>query len=150
MTYPTPYLTVYRQASAETGVPLPLLFGITRTESYFDPRAKSIADARGLMQLLVKTATLEGLGQGEDLFEPRTNITLGARHLARLLKQFGGTAPYSIAAYNGGADAVNRWRTRFPKLELDAWIEMIGYSETRNYVRRVSVAMGNYEALLKQ
>lgn len=148
--FPTPYIDQYRSASQATGVPTPLLLAITRTESYFDPNARSTKDARGLMQLLVETAREEGLGKSESLFEPVTNIKMGSRHLARLLGIYGGAEQLAVAAYNGGRTSVARWRDRNPQLELTAWTETISYPETRNYVRRVFVARTIYEQLLGQ
>ena len=146
--FPTPYLEQYRSASQASGVPVQLLLAISRTESYFDPMARSSKDARGLMQLLVETAREEGLGGSESLFEPTTNIKLGSRHLARLLGIYAGAEQLAVAAYNGGRTAVARWRDRNPGLDLPAWTETISYPETRNYVRRVFVARTVYEQLL--
>ena len=146
--FPTPYLDQYRSASQATGVPTPLLLAISRTESYFDPNARSNKEAQGLMQLLVDTAREEGLGRSESLFEPTVNIKMGSRHLARLLGLYGGAEQLAVAAYNGGRTSVARWRDRNPQLELTAWTETISYPETRNYVRRVFVARTIYEQLL--
>ncbi len=146
--FPTPYLDQYRSASEATGVPTPLLLAISRTESYFDPNARSNKDARGLMQLLVDTAREEGLGKSESLFEPTVNIRMGSRHLARLLGLYGGAEQLAVGAYNGGRTSVARWRDRNPQLDLTAWTETISYPETRNYVRRVFVARTIYEQLL--
>lgn len=149
LAYPLNHLANFRAASEETGVPVTLLLAISRTESYFDPRARSPKDARGLMQLLPSTAREEGLKPGQDLYEPAVNITLGARHLARLRRLLNGEDQLAIAAYNAGRPAVYRWRERHPELDLTAWTEMIAYQETRNYVKKVLLAKSVYDKRLK-
>lgn len=114
-----------------------------RAESIFDPRARSSADARGLMQVLPSTgATLaRGLGvalpSAETLYDADTNITLGTAYLRQLMNRFNGKPYQVIAGYNAGPGAANRWLTQRPNLEPDFWVETIGYKETREYVARV-------------
>jgi soluble lytic murein transglycosylase len=120
---------------------------IMRQESMFDPEARSPADARGLMQLLPSTATrlaeeirLEPAGE-IDLTQPRLNIHLGTAYLRALVDRFDGEVLKAVAAYNGGAAAVERWQRQFEGLDVDEFVESITYRETRDYVKRVA---GNY------
>jgi soluble lytic murein transglycosylase len=113
-----------------------------RAESVFDPKARSPANARGLMQLLPGTgadvARWQGLpwGGAESLYDPETNIVLGTAYLRRLLDKYG--TPYqTIAAYNAGPAPVARWTSQRPSMDPDFWIETISYKETREYVARV-------------
>ncbi|MCC7097126.1 MAG: lytic transglycosylase domain-containing protein [Thermomonas sp.] len=114
-----------------------------RAESIFDPRARSSADARGLMQVLPSTgATLARrlgvpLANADALYDADTNITLGTAYLRQLLGRFNGKPYLVIAGYNAGPGAANRWLTQRPTLDPDFWIETIGYKETREYVARV-------------
>ncbi|MCO5055770.1 lytic transglycosylase domain-containing protein [Thermomonas sp.] len=114
-----------------------------RAESIFDPRARSPADARGLMQVLPSTgATLArrlgvALPSAEALYDADTSITLGTAYLRQLMDRFNGKPYLVIAGYNAGPGAANRWLTQRPNLEPDFWIETIGYKETREYVARV-------------
>lgn len=115
----------------------------TRAESSFMPRARSHADARGLMQLLPSTAqrTARKLGLGWDgpasLYAPETNLVLGIAHLRHELDAHGGVAYKAIAAYNAGPAPVARWERDRPNFEPDFWIETMTYRETRDYVARV-------------
>ena len=114
-----------------------------RAESLFDIKARSPANAMGLMQILPGTgaevARKAGLpwGGAQSLYEPDTNIALGTAYLRQLLDRYGGK-PYEImAAYNAGPAPLNRWRTQRPGMDADFWIETISYKETREYVARV-------------
>ncbi len=114
-----------------------------RAESIFDPRARSSADARGLMQVLPSTgATLArstgvSLPSAETLYDADTNIALGTAYLRQLMNRFNGKPYQVIAGYNAGPGAANRWLTQRPNFDPDFWIETIGYKETRDYVARV-------------
>ena len=120
-----------------------LLLSLIRQESLFDPEALSRANARGLMQLLPKTAkeTAQALGWAEftvsSLFTPEYNIALGVAHLSKLARKFEGSVVRMLAAYNAGARAVAKWDQRFPGAEDDEFVDSISYRETRNYVRKV-------------
>jgi soluble lytic murein transglycosylase len=72
-----------------------------------------------------------------SLFDPDTNIRLGAAHFATLAVKYGGNMARSIAAYNAGAVAVDKWMGRFGEVEDDEFVERIPYSETRGYVKKV-------------
>ena len=142
--FPKPYLEMFENASKQTSVPMDLLLAISRTESHFDPQARSVKDAQGLMQLLPSTAKAEGMSDDQDLFDPQLNIELGSKHFSGLLKQYD-SKEYAIAAYNAGATAVERWRSRYPDLSAEEWVEMIAYPETKKYVKKVLTASQQYK-----
>lgn len=128
--------------------------GVVRCESSFDAGAVSPAGALGLMQLMPTTARdlwQERRGQQpfrtEMLFDVDTNVRLGARYLARMLRAFGTRAEYALAAYNAGPGAVTRWRQARGDLPVDIFVEEIPYAETRAYVRRVVAARQTWEFL---
>jgi soluble lytic murein transglycosylase len=113
-----------------------------RAESTFNPRARSPANARGLMQVLPSTgaavARRLGLpwGGAESLYDPATNITLGTAYLREKEAMYG--KPYvAIAAYNAGPTPTSRWLSQRGHMDPDIWIETISYRETREYVARV-------------
>ena len=114
-----------------------------RAESIFDPRARSNADARGLMQLIPETgqriARRNGIAyvDGNSLYDGATNIAIGSAYLRDGLDKAGGSLPVVIAGYNAGPNAAARWKSQRPLLDIDAWIEAIPYKETREYVPRV-------------
>lgn len=144
LSFPQPFAEFFEDAAETYDIPVSLLYAVARTESHFDANANSIKNAQGLLQLLPSTAEAEGLGEGEDLYSPEVNIRLGAKHLAGLLKQYNGQSIYAIAAYNAGSTAVARWRERFPEIDSTSWIELIGYPETKNYVKKVLASQSIY------
>ncbi len=143
--YPSPYADEVRAAEAAESLPSGLLWAVMRQESGFDPDAVSSARAVGLMQIMPDTARpiADELALPHDdarLTSPPYAIRVGARVLRKLLDQFHGNVPLAVAAYNGGADSVDRWASRAPGMQLDTFVERIPYKETREYVARV---MGN-------
>jgi len=113
-----------------------------RAESVFNPKARSPANARGLMQVLPETgaavARRLGLAWGgaESLYDSDTNITLGTAYLREKEAMYG--KPYvAIAAYNAGPTPTSRWLSQRPAMDPDLWIETISYKETREYVARI-------------
>lgn len=129
--------------SAEPG----LVLALSRQESEFNPRAYSSAGARGLMQLMPRTAQEEARKVGVPFKltwltdDPDYNMRLGRNHLDGLVDRFDGSYLLAAAAYNAGASRVQQWIAEFgdPRRDVDAveWVENIPFSETRNYVQRV-------------
>jgi soluble lytic murein transglycosylase-like protein len=98
----TAYGRAFRAAARETGFPVALLVAVAWEESRMNPRARSGAGARGLLQLMPQTA--RELGASPD--DPRASIRAGARYLSQMLKRFGGNLELALAAYNAGPTAV--------------------------------------------
>ncbi len=148
--YPINHLEIFEHEADRTGIDKHLLMAITRTESTFDPLAKSWVGAMGLMQLMPATAELEGFtgfknDTPETIFSPAENIRLGANHLKRLTDKYGDNWHLVIAAYNAGGQAVDRWIKRYPNASEDIWVEMINFKETRHYVKKVLGAYWSYK-----
>ncbi len=141
--FPVVHLAAYQRMSHATQVPLTLLLAVSRQESAFDERARSHADARGLMQLLPSTAKRiakkVNLSQPTKtaLYRPSTNIEIASHYLAFLLERFGGSRPLALAGYNAGEHRVDRWLAEAAAMPMDVWIERIPFYETRNYVKNV-------------
>lgn len=96
-----PYIS---EAAHEYGVPPSLIKAIIKAESDFDPYAVSEAGACGLMQIMPETARDMGVA---DTFNPRDNILGGVRYFTELLRQFRGSVPLALAAYNAGPTRVS-------------------------------------------
>jgi soluble lytic murein transglycosylase len=148
----------YRTPPRVDGGPEPaLVLGITRQESGFYPRARSSANARGMMQLLPETAASVARRMGvsystEKLWEPDYNMQLGSSFLGQLVDRFSGSYVMAVAGYNAGPGRPPQWSAfcgdpRGATDPLD-FIECIPFSETRNYVMRVMENMQVYRAKL--
>ncbi len=109
-------------ASEQTGVDSRLLKAMIKAESDFNTRAVSKKGAMGLMQIMPENFKMLDL---ENPFDPLQNIRAGARYFQQLYKRFNGKLALSLAAYNAGPTAVDRYK-RIPP-----------YQETEEYVRRV-------------
>ena len=125
-----------------------LVLAIMREESRFNPRAKSQAAARGLLQFIITTARDIGRDVGlvdvapEDLYDPRVIIRLGAKYISELAEQFGGNRYRATAAYNAGPNQVALWTRLQPAEGDDYFVSAINFDETKAYVRKV---MNSYE-----
>ena len=136
-----------------------LVYGIIRQESAFDPKARSSAGARGLMQLMPGTAkeTARKLGVSyrvSKLDTPDYNIRLGSAYISRLINRFEGYYVLAVASYNAGPYRVEKIMEeigdpRTGEVDIVDWIEMIPIYETRNYVQRVLEAMHIYRSKLQ-
>jgi soluble lytic murein transglycosylase len=141
--FPAPHRTAFDAASKANSLPLAYLYGVSRQESAFGAAAVSPVGALGLMQLMPATAELTArrLGMSAptrgDLLQPAVNVKLGARHLAMLVKRYGGNRFLAAAAYNAGEGRVDRWLAERPLVAADTWIDTIPFLETRNYVKAV-------------
>jgi TPR repeat protein len=107
----------------EYGLDPALVLAVIRAESDFDPRARSVKDARGLMQLIPATARRFGV---HDVWDPLDNLRGGMAYLRWLLERFDGNETLALAGYNAGENAVARYRGIPP------------FAETRAYVKKVS------------
>jgi len=134
----------------EQKVDLSLFLAILWQESLFDPNATSVADARGLMQIIPETGALLANQLGVDsfsLYDPRTSIKFGSRYYADLYRGFNSQI-LSLAGYNAGPVNVRRWLGKNPNSETDEFVELIPFSETRNYVKYILARQIIYRNLL--
>ena len=141
--FPRAHNQLYDQASAATHLPKSTLLAVTRQESAFQQRARSTANARGLMQLLPSTARQYARHAGlprpstVDLYQPAINIRIASEYLARLMKRYNQQRPLAFAAYNAGEHRVDRWIKDREGMPMEVWIETIPFRETRGYVKSV-------------
>lgn len=127
-----------------------LVLSIMREESRFNPRAKSEAAARGLLQFIITTAREIGRDVGlvdvqpEDLYDPRLIIRLGAKYIAELSQRFVGNRYAVAAAYNAGPNQVALWARLAPAPGDDFFLSSINFDETKQYVRKVMNSYKRY------
>jgi soluble lytic murein transglycosylase len=152
----------YPMIKAQAPSPEPaLVHAIIRQESTFNPIITSSAGARGLMQLMPGTAqqVAKKLGIKNHRHtnltaNPDYNVRLGSAYLDDMIESFGGSYVLAIASYNAGPARTRQWLNQYGDPRTDAidvvdWIELIPFSETRNYVQRVMEAMLVYRARIQ-
>ncbi len=141
--FPMDFSKEVEKASKKWNIPKAFIFAIIRQESAFNKRARSPADAFGLMQLIPSTARQTAkkfkipYRNYRDLYKPAINILLGTAHLKELLKIYDNSFLFSVAAYNAGGTPINKWKQNMEGLETLEFIENIPYEETRTYVRLI-------------
>ena len=140
--YPLNYWDIIVQESKARNLDPYQVAGLIRQETVFITRARSSANAYGLMQVLVPTGKLTARKYGvnrevtvESLYEPRLNIQLGTGYLRDQIDKFG-RIEYVAAAYNAGPLRAVQWKASLP-LEIDEWAEAVPFKETRGYVQGV-------------
>lgn len=109
-------------ASGRYNIDADLIRAVIKTESDFNSSARSNKGAMGLMQLMPDTARLHDV---VNAYDPTDNIEGGVRHLKLLLSRFQGNLELSLAAYNAGIKAVEKFGGIPP------------FAETKEYIRRV-------------
>ncbi|HEY3497781.1 MAG TPA: lytic transglycosylase domain-containing protein [Polyangiaceae bacterium] len=150
--FPRPYQPLVEAAAKRQKLAPSIVYAVMREESAFDPDAESIADAYGLMQLIVPTARVAAKGTSlphdrRSLKRPSVNIELGVRTLSRYADTFGGSVLYAVPAYNAGPGRVREWLAKRPSAEFDLWVELIPFLETRRYTKRVLASRAAYAFL---
>jgi len=158
MAYPRPFWdTVVEAARVHDADPL-LLVSLMRSESRFDPAARSAVGAVGLLQIMPYTAEAlaERAGVGDilagglddaTLAEPRVNIAIAARLNADLLELFDAARLPVIASYNAGEDRAGEWWSAARGRRDDFFVDSIPYTETRNFTRGVLANYAAYERI---
>lgn len=127
--------------------------GLIRQETIFDAKARSRANAYGLMQLLIPTARTMARKYGSSttsitassLYQPALNIELGTAYMKEQLSKYG-RIEYMSVAYNAGPGRVVSWRKTLPS-EIDEFVEEIPFRETRGYVMGVIRNSAQYRRL---
>lgn len=121
------------------------LFAVMRQESKFRASARSSRGARGLMQLMPRTAGVMA-GQRyrgahrQELMDPVLNVTLGQKYLHHLLARQGidGNLFYALTAYNSGPARLREWQRKVDyRNDPLLFIESIPTMETRIFIERV-------------
>jgi soluble lytic murein transglycosylase len=147
--YPRAYRALVEREAKAARVPPLFVYSIMHKESGFGPTRSSPVDARGLMQLMpalgqTMTAALRIPFLAEDLFRPEVNVRLGTRRLGELSALFQGQLHLMAGAYNGGTAAVQRWLERQGERPLDEFLELAGFRESREYMKRVTGIYARY------
>lgn len=131
-----------------------LVRSLIRQESAFSLKALSTSSAMGLMQLIPPTAqdVAKELKMDvvipNDLYRPDVNVPMGTSYLAKMLRQFNGSVPFALAAYNAGPHRIERFVAERPELQAaqakdfsswedEIWYDELPTAETSYYVKAI-------------
>jgi soluble lytic murein transglycosylase-like protein len=120
------------EASDLYKIPPALIRAVIQTESDYDPRVVSSADAKGLMQIMPYEIADNGI---HDVFDPRENILGGTRMLRLLANRYDGDIVLTVAAYFAGVGSLAKYGNTVPPYKL-----------TREYVKKVLERYDRYKA----
>ncbi len=159
LNFPVPKEKLMALIVKNTVIPVPVTLAICRQESAFDTKAKSRVGARGLMQLMPRTARVTAKKNNYKYkrsyltSRPSYNIKIGSFYFKEMLDKFNGSYVLALAAYNAGPSRVNKWLKTYGdprnnQIDPVTWMELIPISETRNYVQRVIEGIYMYRMLL--
>lgn len=126
-----PFADLIAEAAQTYGVDARLIAAVMRHESGFKTTAVSNKGACGLMQLMPDTARLFGI---TDIFDARQNVFGGVRYLRMLLDAYHGDLDRTLAAYDAGPGAVEKYNGIPP------------FAETRAYVASIRAALQSYDS----
>ena len=142
--YPFPFREMVVEEAREAGLDPFLMAALIRQESAWVANARSVANARGLMQVMPATGRELARSVGPrgfstpKLYVPDVNLHLGATYLKDMLGRYDGRLPLVLSAYNAGPHRASRWQ-RFPEVEDPVrFTERIPFRETRGYVKNVT------------
>jgi len=159
--YAFPIIGVPQHSPIGPAIEPSIIYSVARTESAFDQKDKSSANAVGLMQVTPEAGrdTAKRFGVAYDwermVSDPVYNTQMGAAELSALLREYAGSRIMTFAGYNAGRGRVRDWvklhgDPRDPNVDAIDWVERIPFSETRNYVQRVienlQVYRGRFES----
>lgn len=153
--YPDDYQNTINFYANRYKVDRDLVAGVILAESKFQPKARSLYDARGLMQLMPETAIWIARQIEDDdftvekLYNPKVNIKYGTWYLAELQSEFGHNEILVLAAYNAGRGNVHEWIDKYHWTEDFQNYNEIPFPETREYVKRVLKNKQEYIQLYK-
>ncbi|HEX8176805.1 MAG TPA: transglycosylase SLT domain-containing protein [Pyrinomonadaceae bacterium] len=151
--YPAQYREIILREANKRGLDPRLILAIMKQESGFRPRAKSIAAARGLLQLTIDTALKYAARAGfnnvreDDLYRPEVNIAIASEYIAELKRLFPDLQEAVAASYNGGEDNAARWLKRSAHRDPAIFAAEVGFTETKGYVFKVITNYRVYQQL---
>jgi soluble lytic murein transglycosylase len=150
------YPRAYRELVDEYGKlgdnPDGYLYSIMRKESGFNPHDISYADAQGLLQMIPPTSrrVAAALGIPYDdgkLYEPAYNIEVGSWYIGHLLHKFQMQIPLGAGSFNSGPRPVMKWIDTNGDREIDELVELVPYTQTREYMKKVTENYARYKYL---
>ena len=150
--YPRAYRELIEQYQALGANPEGYLYSIMRKESGFNPHDLSYADAQGLLQMIPATTRrvakqLQIPYDPGRLYEPAYNIQTGSWYIGHLLQKFKGQVPIGAGSFNSGPRPVMKWVDQYGDREIDEFVELVPYTQTREYMKKVTENFARYQYL---
>ncbi len=150
--YPRAYRELVEKYQALGDNPEGYLYSIMRKESGFDPHDLSYADAQGLLQMIPPTTmrVAKELGLPYDagkLYEPEYNVRTGSWYIGHLLAKFGKQIPIGAGSFNCGPKPVMKWLDQYGDREIDELVELVPFTQTREYMKKVTENYARYRYL---
>ncbi len=147
--YPRAYRDLIEKYQHLGANPEGYLYSIMRKESGFNPHDLSYADAQGLLQMIPATTqrvarTLKIPYDPGRLYEPAYNIQTGSWYIGNLLKKFKGQIPLGAGSFNSGPRPVMRWLDQYGDRDIDELVELVPYTQTREYMKKVTENYARY------
>lgn len=150
--YPRAYRDLIEKHQKNGKNPEGYLYSIMRKESGFDPHVLSYADAQGLLQMIPATTkrVAKALGIPYDpgrLYEPAYNVQTASWYIGRLLEKFKGQVPIGAGSFNSGPKSVMKWLDQHGHREIDELVELVPFTQTREYMKKVTENFARYRYL---
>jgi soluble lytic murein transglycosylase len=150
--YPRAYRELVEKYQALGDNPEGYLYSIMRKESGFDPHDLSYADAQGLLQMIPPTTqrVAKTLGIPYDagkLYEPEFNVKTGSWYIGHLLSKFKKQIPLGAGSFNSGPKPVMKWIDTNGDRDIDELVELVPYTQTREYMKKVTENYARYRYL---
>ncbi|MBK5255546.1 MAG: transglycosylase SLT domain-containing protein [Vicinamibacteria bacterium] len=150
--YPLRHAESLLKAASREKLDPALVAALVCQESTFDERARSVAGARGLMQIMPYTgrplARELGMPYTSKMLQvPETSLAFGTRYFRQMMERFDSRPEAALAAYNAGPHRVDKWLSPNPQIRTDEFAESIPFTETRNYVMIILGARDQYRKL---
>jgi peptidoglycan lytic transglycosylase len=125
------------------------LYSIMRKESGFDPHVVSYADAIGLLQMIPPTTQrvvveLDMPYTDDLLYQPELNVKTGSWYIGHLLLKFHEQIPIGAGSFNCGPKPVMRWLDQSGGRPIDEFVELVAYTQTREYMKKVTDFYAHY------
>jgi len=149
--YKLMYPVRYTFTIQDQGMEVHLCLAMIWQESLFDPQARSWANARGIMQIIPPTAQQIAQDLEVDdysLYDPSISIRFGCYYFLNLFREMN-SVPFSLAGYNAGPMRIKNWLAQDPNHELDVFIDLIPFNETRNYVKLILARQEIYQRIME-
>jgi soluble lytic murein transglycosylase len=147
--YPLAYRALVEKYESLAKNPPYYLYAIMWKESGFNPHDVSYADAIGLMQMIPPTtqrvAPKLGLRYTDDLlYDPELNVRVGSWYVGSLAEKFKQQIPIAAGSFNSGPKPVMKWLDRHGERPIDEFVELVAYTQTREYMKKVTGAYARY------